>query len=664
MFVDKHLSGLRASTLFLSALSLSIGWGIRGNFGHEYGAMIPGALAAMVVCLLSGRADWRERVAYFGFFGAVGWAFGGSVSYGQVLGFAHSDHASTQYYAFFCLFVIGFLWGGIGGAGTAFPAVADRDKMTEVFRPMVWILVLWFLLDYIALPAFETWESSYAQTWRRQASALYWFDADWFAAISALAALALYDLWERRGKAFGLLLLLAGGGALLGAAFHVLSDLTHFSDVLAWLFVWPQVDASRLPVLAEAQGVSVDAVKATLTYNWPNFLVQHPQHTGWIFGALIGTIAYFRKYGRFAGGTIFAYMAAGWMLGFLLGPVLFSFGGAGLRMTPPRGDDWAGIVGLYLGLLLWLRRNGMLPVVYASLITASFGGLGFAGATFIKLMGLRLGNPNVERDPAVIEAWHHWQSANWHSVLEQSYGFINGLGLAIAMGLLARRKGLVQPGRIPRPWTEVFSVAWVLFGVGWLNIYKNVPEWVENVKNVPARMKAPFFESIDLSADTWFAIVFIACAGCVIALMRRHQRQPIAMLPESAIGKGQLFYLVTLWIFVIANFERAMPGFAEQRLVTEWVILMNAVLATWLILTLPSNINVQVPQLGLIRFERPLRNARWGVVLALLVSSFVLPCAVRWAYNGKGVGHAGVDVRFGPDATWRVRPLQIGLDHK
>ena len=30
------------------ALALSIGWGVRGNWGHEYGAMIPGALAAML----------------------------------------------------------------------------------------------------------------------------------------------------------------------------------------------------------------------------------------------------------------------------------------------------------------------------------------------------------------------------------------------------------------------------------------------------------------------------------------------------------------------------------------------------------------------------------------------------------------------------------------
>ena len=51
----------RMAYFFVTALALSIGWGIRGNFGHEYGAMIPGALAAMAVVLLSGRSDWLAR---------------------------------------------------------------------------------------------------------------------------------------------------------------------------------------------------------------------------------------------------------------------------------------------------------------------------------------------------------------------------------------------------------------------------------------------------------------------------------------------------------------------------------------------------------------------------------------------------------------------------
>src|SRR6516162_1657889 len=106
----------------LVALSLSIGWGIRGNFGHEYGAMIPGALAAMAVALFSGRDDWQRRVAYFAMFGALGWSFGGSISYMQVVGYTHSGHSLSVFYGFACLFVIGFLWAALGGAGTAFPA--------------------------------------------------------------------------------------------------------------------------------------------------------------------------------------------------------------------------------------------------------------------------------------------------------------------------------------------------------------------------------------------------------------------------------------------------------------------------------------------------------------------------------------------------------------
>src|SRR6201984_1924574 len=96
--------------ILLVGLSLSIGWGIRGNFGHEYGAMVPGALAAMAAVLLSAREGWGRRVVCFAFFGAVGWSFGGSMSYMQVIAYTHSGHSGSVLYGFACLFVIGFLW--------------------------------------------------------------------------------------------------------------------------------------------------------------------------------------------------------------------------------------------------------------------------------------------------------------------------------------------------------------------------------------------------------------------------------------------------------------------------------------------------------------------------------------------------------------------------
>ncbi len=120
----------------LTALSLWIGWGIRGNFGHEYGAMIPGALAAMAAVLLSGRRDWHGRIAYFAMFGALGWSFGGSISYMQVIAYTHSGHSPSVLYGFACLFVIGFLWAAMGGAGTALPAVADGPFLAGLFVPI------------------------------------------------------------------------------------------------------------------------------------------------------------------------------------------------------------------------------------------------------------------------------------------------------------------------------------------------------------------------------------------------------------------------------------------------------------------------------------------------------------------------------------------------
>jgi len=97
-------------------------WGIRGNFGHEYGAGFADSLAAIVVALLSGREDWRKRVPYFALFAAIGWGFGASQSYMQVLSYTDSGHFASQIYGFMCIFFIGFTWAVVGGAGTAFAA--------------------------------------------------------------------------------------------------------------------------------------------------------------------------------------------------------------------------------------------------------------------------------------------------------------------------------------------------------------------------------------------------------------------------------------------------------------------------------------------------------------------------------------------------------------
>src|SRR3989449_9618302 len=150
---DLKLPRLSLPAILWVALSLSIGWGIRGNFGHEYGAMIPGVLASLAAALLSGRSDWHRRCVFFAFFGALGWSFGGSMSYMQVIAYTHSGHAASQLYGFACLFVIGFLWAAMGGAGAALPAFLNRERLTEFFAPLTAIFIAWTLQDF----AVATW---------------------------------------------------------------------------------------------------------------------------------------------------------------------------------------------------------------------------------------------------------------------------------------------------------------------------------------------------------------------------------------------------------------------------------------------------------------------------------------------------------------------------
>ena len=135
----------RLSYYVATALALSIGWGIRGNFGHEYGAMLPGALAAMAAVLLSGRSDWVREISFFAMFGALGWSFGGSISYMQVVAYTHSGHSPSVLYGFACLFVIGFLWAALGGAGTALAAVASRERLADLLLPLGLVFVIWWL---------------------------------------------------------------------------------------------------------------------------------------------------------------------------------------------------------------------------------------------------------------------------------------------------------------------------------------------------------------------------------------------------------------------------------------------------------------------------------------------------------------------------------------
>ena len=179
MDTKTHTSDLALVGIVLSALAMSVGWGFRGDYGHEAGAMVPGALLGLSICLASGRRDWWRRSTIMAMCGAIGWAFGGQMSYGRIIGYTASASLPDVAYGYACLFLVGGLWAGIGSAILALSVTQSRSYLESFAGPLVALWLVWFAMDLSGLTAWlvETW---------------YLNDTDWFAALSALLVAGVY----------------------------------------------------------------------------------------------------------------------------------------------------------------------------------------------------------------------------------------------------------------------------------------------------------------------------------------------------------------------------------------------------------------------------------------------------------------------------------------
>jgi hypothetical protein len=91
---------------------MSLGWGLRGSIGGgSLGAMIPGAMIGLVLCLMLGRQADSGLIAAFA---AIGVGFGGQETYGQTVGL--SLQPETFWWAITGFAIKGAAWGLLGGA--------------------------------------------------------------------------------------------------------------------------------------------------------------------------------------------------------------------------------------------------------------------------------------------------------------------------------------------------------------------------------------------------------------------------------------------------------------------------------------------------------------------------------------------------------------------
>lgn len=530
--------------IILCGVSLCVGWGIRGNFGHEYGAALAGALAAMAIVLLSGREDWWRYVHYFALFGAIGWSFGGSMSYMMVVGYTHSSHSPTVLYGFANLFVIGFLWAALGGAGTALPAfLAGVDQNQSIstlsvfFVPICAVFVGWSLQAVLVDRILAT------KRMERHESPLYWFDSDWLAALVAIVAALIVILF--RGK--------------------------------------------------------ID----------------------------MGT-------------SLILYMGIGWFAAFLLLVNVFK-----LRMTPPRGDNWAGCVGMVVGVLGYCWHYKLSGVAFATLMTGFAGGFAFSFGQLLKLLCIRTG-----------------LQTNWHSVMEQLQGLLFGLGIAVTFGFILNRAPLLDTDPNFPPWIEIFAVFCVIIALTYLNYRKAAQTWVDILDSLPERMFGlPIVGWFRHSRGWigWFELFYIGLGIALVAILTVNLRDPIPIISTSWLGKGQLLYLVFLWWIVIFNFERALVNFSPGRLVTEGMITLNAIFGTVLVVIGAQIVPKQTG--SVFSFSEWLWKVPvWGFVV-MVGTTFAFWGIKHALYGKQHAPGAALHIRFGEDSNAPKEKPKSGEPH-
>lgn len=192
------------------AVAMLLGWGLRGFIGGgPLGAMIPGAMVALLLCLILGL-DQRAS-ALLAAFGSIGIGLGGQMTYGQTIGLIVQPE--TFFWGLLGLSVKGGIWrlsgGAILGLGFVLKQIQRKDVVIGLVVLLAGLLVGWKLINEPRLIYFSNpYDKPRAEIW---AGLL-------FGTMALLGYLALkghaklplhFALWGALGGAIGF-----GGGGL------------------------------------------------------------------------------------------------------------------------------------------------------------------------------------------------------------------------------------------------------------------------------------------------------------------------------------------------------------------------------------------------------------------------------------------------------------------
>ena len=133
----------------MAAAAGGMGWGIRGQYGHEWGAMVPGVLVAFVLVFLFSKKSTSLHAARAIALTAIGFSFGGCMTYGQTVGLTHDSplvgNVNAYRWGMLGLFIKGGLWVAFGATFLGMSLGRKKYGWKEILLLYLVLLLLVFV---------------------------------------------------------------------------------------------------------------------------------------------------------------------------------------------------------------------------------------------------------------------------------------------------------------------------------------------------------------------------------------------------------------------------------------------------------------------------------------------------------------------------------------
>ena len=243
-------------SVLLTAMAGGMGWGIRGQYGHETGAMIAGVLVSLVLVFLHCPHAALLPAARAVAFGTIAIGIGGSMTYGQTVGLTHNPAMVGNWEAWswgmLGLGVKGAIWIGFAGLFLGMGLGGQRYTWRDLLLLMLSLFVLygvgWWVLNQPFDPANKILPRIYFSAswhWQPESGAeLKPRPEVWGGLLFALVGAWGWTAWVRRDR---LARNLALWGMLGGLGFPIGQGLQSFHAWNREFFqtgLWASIDAT------------------------------------------------------------------------------------------------------------------------------------------------------------------------------------------------------------------------------------------------------------------------------------------------------------------------------------------------------------------------------------------------------------------------------------